>query len=110
MKYLRTRSAGARIAHLPEVVFSAKPQDPFGAGADLFPQRTGFVVRGYLVTHELLEGRLGTRQLAELASMAAGGGLRTEIDLIVPWTEAAVAITALLERRVRGKAVLTIGP
>ena len=75
-----------------------------------FYRRGRPVVRGYLVTHELLEGRLGTRQLDELVAVAAAGGLRTEIGLTVPWTEAANAVTALLERRVRGKAVLTIGP
>jgi NADPH:quinone reductase len=75
-----------------------------------FYRRGRPVVRGYLVTHELLEGRLGTAQLDELVAAAAAGRLRTEIDLTVPWTEAASAITALLERRVRGKAVLTIGP
>ena len=64
---------------------------------------------GYFVTHELLRGRIGTSRLGALAALVAEGRLRTEIDLVVPWTEAASAIEALLERRVNGKAVLTLG-
>jgi len=73
-----------------------------------FYRRGRPTMKGYLVTHELLEGRLGTAELAELAGLVASGRLRVEIDLVVPWTEAASAVTALLERRVRGKAVLTV--
>ena len=74
-----------------------------------FYRRGRPTMKGYLVTHELLEGRLGTAELSELAGLVASGRLRVEIDLVVPWTEAASAVTALLERRVRGKAVLTVG-
>jgi hypothetical protein len=41
--------------------------------------------------------------------MVSSGRLRTEIDLLVSWTEAASAVDALLARRVRGKAVLAVG-
>jgi NADPH:quinone reductase-like Zn-dependent oxidoreductase len=74
-----------------------------------FYRRGGPTMRGYFVTHELLEGRLGTPQLAELVDLVATGRLRTDLDLRVPWTEAAAAVQALLDRRVRGKAVLLIG-
>ena len=73
-----------------------------------FYRRGRPTMKGYLVTHELLEGRLGTAELLELAGLVASGRLRVEIDLVVPWTEAASAVTALLERRVRGKAILTV--
>jgi NADPH:quinone reductase-like Zn-dependent oxidoreductase len=63
---------------------------------------------GYFVTHELLQGRTGSSQLAALASLVAEGRLRSEIDLQVPWTEANPAIVALLDRTVRGKVVLTL--
>ena len=92
------------------VSFGNSSNAPTTFDARGFYRRGGPVMRGYLVTHELLEGRLGTVQLDELVSMAADGRLRTEIDLTVPWAEAATAVTALLERRVRGKAVLTVGP
>jgi len=74
-----------------------------------FYRRGRPTLKGYFVTHELLEGRLGTAGLGELAGLVASGRLRVEIDLVAPWTEAASAVTALLERRVRGKAVLAVG-
>ena len=64
---------------------------------------------GNFVTYELLEGRLGTAGIARLVELVSSGRLRVEVGLEVPWTEAASAVTALLERRVRGKAVLTLG-
>jgi NADPH:quinone reductase-like Zn-dependent oxidoreductase len=63
---------------------------------------------GYFVTRELLEGHLGTAQLADLAARVADGRLRADVDLVLPWDRAAEAIDALMERRVNGKAVLTV--
>jgi len=59
--------------------------------------------------YPLSVGRLGTAELARLVELVSDARLRVEIDLVVPWTEAASAVDALLERRVRGKAVLTVG-
>ena len=91
------------------VTFGNSSNEPTTFDTRTFYRRGGPTMKGYLVTHELLEGRLGTAELAELAGLVASGRLRVEIDLVVPWTEAASAVTALLERRVRGKAVLTVG-
>jgi len=66
-------------------------------------------ILGYFVTWELLHGRIGTTRLAALAGLVAEGRLRSDIDLQVPWTDAGRAIEALMERRVNGKAVLTVG-
>ena len=74
-----------------------------------FYRRGRPIMRGYFVTHELLEGRIGSHGFDELVGLAVSGRLRSDVDLVVPWTEAASAVTALLERRVRGKAVLTVG-
>jgi NADPH:quinone reductase-like Zn-dependent oxidoreductase len=63
---------------------------------------------GYFVTHELLAGRTGGSRLAALASLVADGRLTSKVDLVVPWERAAEAIAALMERRVAGKAVLTL--
>lgn len=65
-------------------------------------------IEGYFVTWELLHGRVGSEDLSYLASLAATGGLESRIDLRVSWRDAATAIDALLDRRVAGKAVLTI--
>jgi NADPH:quinone reductase-like Zn-dependent oxidoreductase len=73
--------------------------------------RTGApVVVGYFVTYELLQGRTGTSRLAALAALVAEGRLRADLALELPWSRAAEAIGALMERRVNGKAVLTISP
>ncbi len=86
---------------------SSNEQTSFDARG--FYRRGGPTMRGYFVTHELLEGRLGTRQLAELVDRVVAGTLRTDVDRRVPWTQAAAAVDAMLERRVRGKAVLLVG-
>jgi NADPH:quinone reductase-like Zn-dependent oxidoreductase len=65
-------------------------------------------IEGYFVTRELLDGRIGARELSYLAALAAGGELESSVDLRASWRDAASAIDALLERRVAGKAVLTI--
>jgi NADPH:quinone reductase-like Zn-dependent oxidoreductase len=66
-------------------------------------------IEGFFVTWLLLNGRLGSRELGYLAGLAASGELRSDIALRTDWTEAASAIDALMERRVDGKAVLTLG-
>ena len=91
------------------VTFGNSSNEPTTFDARGFYRRGRPTLKGYFVTHELLEGRLGTAELAELVGLVASGRLRVEIDLVVRWTEAASAVTALLERRVRGKAVLTVG-
>ena len=91
------------------VTFGNSSNEPTTFDARGFYRRGRPMLKGYFVTHELLEGRVGTAELAELAALVASGRLRVEIGLVVPWTEAATAVTALLERRVRGKAVLTVG-
>ena len=45
---LRTGSAGADLAHLPEVVFAAKTQNAMRGRADLLPVTDRFFVGGHL--------------------------------------------------------------
>jgi NADPH:quinone reductase len=47
--------------------------------------------------------------LARLVALVAEGRLRPQIDVVSSWRDAPAAFDALLERRVAGKAVLTIG-
>ncbi len=65
-------------------------------------------IEGFFVTWELLNGRIGSEELLYLASLAATGRLESRIDLRVGWHDAVAAVDALLERRVAGKAVITI--
>jgi NADPH:quinone reductase-like Zn-dependent oxidoreductase len=92
------------------VSFGNSSNEPTTFDARSFYRRGGPSLRGFFVTHELLEGRIGTAELARLVALVSSGRLRTEIGLQLSWTEAASAIAALLERRVRGKAVLAVGP
>ncbi|MGA9161388.1 MAG: zinc-binding dehydrogenase [Actinomycetota bacterium] len=91
------------------VSFGNSSNEPTTFDARGFYRRGRPEMRGYFVTHELLEGRIGSDRLEELVGLVVNGRLRSDVDLVLPWTEAATAVTALLERRVRGKAVLTIG-
>ncbi|MGK4583890.1 zinc-binding dehydrogenase [Kitasatospora sp. HPMI-4] len=47
--------------------------------------------------------------LGYLAALVAEGRLQARVDQVSDWTTATEAAAALLERRIRGKAVLTIG-
>ena len=91
------------------VSFGNSSNEPTTFDARGFYRRGRPTLHGYFVTYELLEGRLGTAGIATLVELVSSGRLRVEVDLEVPWNEAAVAVTAVLERRVRGKAVLTLG-
>jgi NADPH:quinone reductase-like Zn-dependent oxidoreductase len=103
-------AAFTRVSAYGTVVsFGNSSNEPTTFDARSFYRRGGPSLRGFFVTHELLEGRIGTAELARLVEMVSSGRLRTEIDLLVSWTEAASAVDALLERRVRGKAVLAVG-
>ena len=92
------------------VSFGNSSSEPTSFDSREFYRRGRPTMRGYFVTHELLDGRIGSLRFDELVGLVISGRLRSEVDLVVPWTEAASAVTALLERRVRGKAVLTVGP
>lgn len=104
-------SALTRVAPEGTIVsFGNSSGEPTTFDARSFYRRGAPTLRGFFVTNELQLGRLGSRQLAELVELVSGGRLASEVDLRVPWSDAAQAIDALLDRRVRGKAVLSIGP
>jgi len=74
--------------------------------------RRGARLHGLVLAAELVRAGPGaaTRDLTTLAHLVATGHLEVQIGLEVAWQEAAVAIRALLDREVVGKAVLRIGP
>jgi NADPH:quinone reductase-like Zn-dependent oxidoreductase len=106
-------SFAAAIARLaPEgvlVSFGNSSNEPVTFDPRTFYRKGAPRIVGYFVTRELLEGHLGTAQLADLSNRVASGALRSDVDLVLPWERAAEAIDALMERRVNGKAVLTVG-
>jgi NADPH:quinone reductase len=73
-----------------------------------FYRRGAATMRGLFVVWELLHDRLGTAQLEQLLDLVVRGDLRADIELVEPWDHAAAAVEALLERRISGKAVLTV--
>jgi NADPH:quinone reductase-like Zn-dependent oxidoreductase len=74
----------------------------------LFGQSPGAKVYGLLVFPELRKRRGAAPHLARLARRVGAGQLQAPIDLTVSWRDAGQAIEALLDRRVKGKAVLLI--
>ena len=103
-------AAVARVAPRGVIVsFGNSSGEPVTFDPRALYRKGGPSILGFFVTQELLEGRVGSPQLAALASLVADGRLRSWIDLQAPWTEAARAIDDLLHRHVKGKAVLTVG-
>lgn len=85
---------------------SAEAETAFNA-RDLY-RIGGASIYGLILFHELARGG-GATDLGRLCHEVAGGRLRTEIDLVLPWERAVEAVDALMARHVRGKAVLTVG-
>jgi NADPH:quinone reductase len=74
----------------------------------LFGRAPGARLYGLLLFAELAHGRSGARDLGRLAALVAAGALDCSVDREAGWHDAAEAITALLERRIAGKAVLHV--
>jgi NADPH2:quinone reductase len=76
---------------------------------ELFSRAPGARLYGLYVFSELEHSRSAGADLARLAELVAAGRLDPQIDWVGSWSQAAVAIEALLGRQVNGKAVLTVG-
>ncbi len=74
----------------------------------LFGRAPGARLYGLLLFSELAHERSGARDLGRLAGLVAAGELECSVDHEASWRDAAEAITALLERRIAGKAVLHV--
>jgi NADPH:quinone reductase len=91
------------------VSFAATTPEPVSYPTrEPFSRAPGARVYGFYIFTELAHTRTGSADLRRLADLVAAGKLDPQIDLTLPWTEAAQAIEALLDRRVNGKAVLTV--
>lgn len=93
------------------VVVSFASTDPepvsFPARA-LFRRAPGATLHGLFVFEEIERTGTGGSDLARLAALVAAGELDAQIDLEGSWREPGPAITALIERRLAGKAVLHV--
>jgi NADPH:quinone reductase len=74
----------------------------------LFGRAPGAALRGLYVFEELERTGTASADLARLAALVEAGTLHCAIDIEASWREPAAVIEALLDRRVRGKAVLHV--
>ena len=102
-------AALARVAPSGTVVtFGASSLEPTTFDVSSFYTRGGARLRGLSVFDELRRHGFGVRGLSLLVAELAAGRLDPQIDLTTSWRDADTALSALMERRVAGKAVLTI--
>ncbi|HEV7943548.1 MAG TPA: zinc-binding dehydrogenase [Solirubrobacteraceae bacterium] len=75
---------------------------------ELFARAPGARLYGFYLFAELAHSRSGARDLRRLADLVAAGTLDCSIDHEASWRQAPEAIEALMDRRIAGKAVLTL--
>jgi NADPH:quinone reductase len=90
------------------VAFGASSPEPTTFDVSSFYRRGGARLYGLSVFDELRRHGFGVRGLSLLVTELAAGRLDPQIDMTVSWRDADSALTALMERRIAGKAVLTI--
>ncbi len=91
------------------VSFASTVPEPVSYPArELFARAPRAKLYGLYIFAELQHTRTGGSDLRRLAELVAAGKLDPHIDLTLTWDDAGQAIEALLERRVNGKAVLTV--
>ncbi len=103
-------TAIARVAPGGTVVsFASTVPEPVSYPArELFARAPGARLYGFYVFSELEHTRSGSTDLRRLADLVAERRLDPQIGLTLSWTKAQEAIEALLDRHVKGKAVLTV--
>jgi NADPH:quinone reductase-like Zn-dependent oxidoreductase len=102
-------SAMQRIAALGTIVsFASSDAAPVSFPTRAFFGRApGARLQGLFLFAELRHGD-GARDLGRLVDLVAAGRLDCSIDQVSSWREAAGAVEALTDRRIAGKAVLTV--
>jgi NADPH:quinone reductase len=91
------------------VSFASTLTDPVAYPTrELFSRAPGARLYGLYIFAELQHTRSASADLRRLADLIAEGRLDPQIDVTLPWDQAGEAIEALLDRRVAGKAVLTV--
>jgi NADPH:quinone reductase len=90
------------------VAFGASSPEPTTFDVSRFYNRGGPRLYGLRVFDEIARLQSAQRDLRLVVDELAAGRLDPQIDLVASWREADGAIAALMDRRVAGKAVLTI--
>ena len=90
------------------VAFGISSGEPTTFDVSTFYPRSGARLYGLRVFNEIERHDSAVRDLRFLAEEVAAGRLDTQVSLTSSWREADAALDALIQRRVRGKAVLAI--
>jgi NADPH:quinone reductase-like Zn-dependent oxidoreductase len=103
-------AALSRVAPLGKVVnFAATTPEPVSFPTrELYGRAPGAFLYGLYIFTELNRTGSGSADLRRLADLIEAGRLDPQIDMVRSWRDAKASIEALLERRVSGKAVLTV--
>jgi NADPH:quinone reductase len=91
------------------VSYASTLLDPATLGPRWFGGHLGAMLRSFLIFDELRYTRSSASDLGALCALIAGGKLETHIDVQADWSRAGELARDLLERRVTGKVVLSIG-
>jgi NADPH:quinone reductase-like Zn-dependent oxidoreductase len=75
---------------------------------DFYRGGVGASLRAFMLFDELRYTQSGARDLRTLAELIAGGDLDPQISVEASWNDPWDAIDGLMDRRVQGKAVLTV--
>jgi NADPH:quinone reductase-like Zn-dependent oxidoreductase len=75
----------------------------------LFGRASGAKLVGIFIFSEVRDKGGCTEDLSRLVQLVGEGRLDCSIDRVLPWSEAATAVQALLDRKINGKVVLTVG-
>lgn len=101
---LRRIKAGGTVVNFAGTV----PEPVSFPTREFFARAPGATLRGLYIFAELEHTRSCSADLHRLAELVAKGKLDPQIHLRLPWEDAGKAIEALLDRRVNGKAILTL--
>ncbi|HEX6312546.1 MAG TPA: zinc-binding dehydrogenase [Acidimicrobiia bacterium] len=91
------------------VSYGTASGEPTTFDASVFREKGGSTLYGLQLAHELAKTGAAVRDLAYLAGLTATRRLDPQISVVADWSEAAGVTRALLDRQVRGKAVLLTG-
>jgi NADPH2:quinone reductase len=91
------------------VSYASTLLDPATLGPRWFGAHLGATLRSFLIFEELRHTRSAASDLSALCALIATGKLKTHIDVQADWSRAGELASDLLERRVTGKVVLSIG-
>jgi NADPH2:quinone reductase len=91
------------------VSYASTLLDPATLGPRWFGAHLGATLRSFLIFEELRHTRSAASDLSALCALIATGKLKTHIDVQADWSRAGDLARDLLERRITGKVVLSIG-